>query len=572
MKEAVLSPYSYICEQVKAFVLNRLTQESSTTQQLASSFALLVDGLSITESSIDHVLDALYKKKIIDFEYKNGVRYYKVLNFEGDNIFELSENIVENLIFEEKVPYFENAETDSDSDLAFEKIGENICIHINKPLTTPEIDELLSTDDEITKNHEEDIKENADEKQDESPITSSENGEKASETETPREIVNNRTIDYSHSKEVNQSSYKAMGNTSETDDMINGLFAKFLPGKQKEESIVNEEKVVEEEVKEEPIENKESIGDNIVFTSEIIIDSPKLSPEEEDERIENALRKLNEYSNPKPVQQEEIQVVDSTENTHENEDKNDETEKVEETTVTPDFSNKHVDATPKNNGLNVRAYIEEQEKINNYDWEKKLSRAFVDADNDLEEEINAVENNVIVSTYSELKDIMEKKNYKFKAYSNYDSVSFYSQNYIFSNRLAKDASIYTYFFMLLEIVLAYFLVDKYIGKGFVPYLVVAVCLLVIPLIFVLNYFSFKDKRKPANFHFSISIVTSLMIYVNLMVMVVLLAFFVPSLNVSISNVSSMITTVFYPAGLLLAIPFSVCVYSILYNTKRYHLH
>ena len=571
MKEAVLSPYSYICEQVKAFVLNRLTQESSTTQQLASSFALLVDGLSITESSIDHVLDALYKKKIVDFEYKNGVRYYKVLNFEGDNIFELSENIVENLILEEKVPYFENTEIDIDSDLAFEKIGENICIHINKPLTTPDIDELLSTDDENIKKDDEKVTENADGKQDESPIIPTENGEKSTETEKPREIVNNRTIDYSHSKEVNQSSYKAIGNTSETDDMINGLFAKFLPGKQKEESIVEEEKVVEEEVKEETVENKESIGDNIVFTSELIIDSPKLSPEEEDKRIENALRKLNEYSNPKPVQ-EEIQNVDSAENSNENVDQNDETEKVEEVVVTPDFSNKHVDATPKNNGLNVRAYIEEQEKINNYDWEKKLSRVFVDAENDLEEEINAVENNVIVSTYSELKDIMEKKNYKFKAYSNYDSVSFYSQNYVFSNRLAKDASIYTYFFMLLEIVLAYFLVDKYIGKGFVPYLVVAVCLLVIPLIFVLNYFSFKDKRKPANFHFSISIVTALMIYVNLMVMVVLLAFFVPSLNVSISNVSSMITTVFYPAGLLLAIPFSVCVYSILYNTKRYHLH
>lgn len=571
MKEAVLSPYSYICEQVKAFVLNRLTQESSTTQQLASSFALLVDGLSITESSIDHVLDALYKKKIVDFEYKNGVRYYKVLNFEGDNIFELSENIVENLILEEKVPYFKNTEIDIDSDLAFEKIGENICIHINKPLTTPDIDELLSTDDENIEKNDEKITKIADEKQDESPIIQTENGEKSSETEKPREIVNNRTIDYSHSKEVNQSSYKAMGNTSETDDMINELFAKFLPNKQKEESIVEEEKVVEEEVKEEPVENKESIGDNIVFTSEIIINSPKLSPEEEDKRIENALRKLNEYSNPKPVQQE-TQNVDSGENTNENDDQNDETEKVEETIVTPDFSNKHVDATPKNYGLNVRAYIEEQEKINNYDWEKKLSRVFVDAENELEEEINAVENNVIVSTYSELKDIMEKKNYKFKAYSNYDSVSFYSQNYVFSNRLAKDASIYTYFFMLLEIVLAYFLVDKYIGKGFVPYLVVAVCLLVIPLIFVLNYFSFKDKRKPANFHFSISIVTALMIYVNLMVMVVLLAFFVPSLNVSISNVSSMITTVFYPAGLLLAIPFSVCVYSILYNTKRYHLH
>lgn len=568
MEETIISPFSYIAEQIKAFVLNRLALEPSTTQQLASSFSLLVDGLSISESSIDHVLDALYKAKIVDFEYKNDVRYYKIINFEGDNIFELSLYIVEKLVIENNVPYYEGSEPSKDDDLYFEKIGQNICIEINKPITVPdvvlpEVEQSNSAENENSDDNNEEIQaENKDENVEKEQVIV--------DNSTSNGIVNNRTIDYSHSKEVNQSSYNAMGNTTETDDIINGLFAQYLSNKPKEEPTTKEEKV-DEEAKEEPIENKESIGDNIVFTSEIIIDSPKISPEEEKLRIENALRKLDEYSNPKPTRQEE-KTIEQSEESVENSEISADTEETEEQVVTPDFSNKHVDITPKNNGLNVRAYIEEQEQINNYDWQKKLSRVFVDADNDLEEEVNAVENNVIVSTYSELKDIMEKKNYKFKAYSNYDSVSFYSQNYVFSNRLIKDTSIYTYFFMLLEIVLAYFLVDKYIGKGFVPYIVVAVCLLAIPLVFILNYFSFKDKRKPANFHFSISIVTALMIYVNLMVMVVLLAFFVPSLNVSVSNVSSMITTVFYPAGLLLAIPFSVCVYSILYSTKRYHLH
>lgn len=569
MNETKLSPYSYIFEQVKIFVLNRLAQASSTTQQLASSFALLVDDLSVSEQSIDHVLDALYKENSVDFEIKNSVRYYSLLDFQGDIIFDLDLEKVEQLIVEENVPYYENVEPSNDDDLYFEKIDEKICIQINKPLMTNVETSIENDENACETNEETRAEESYSNLFDENIVLAEDKKEKIDEDQTIKsDIVNNRTIDYIHSKEVNQSSYLAMGNTDESDDLIMKVFAKHLAEvKPKEEK---EEPIISEPLKEDNSrdEEKESIGDNIVFTSEIIIDSPKISPEEEALRIENALKKLNEYANPAPKKQETEEVVDEViPEPEENESKTE-----TPPSPTPDFSNKHTETEPKSNFLSVRKYIEEQEKINNYDWDKKLSRVFVDANNDLEEEVESVDNNVIVSTYSELKDIMEKKNYKFKAYSNYDSVSFYSQNYVFSNRITKDASIYTYLFMLLEIVLAYFLVDKYVGKGFVPYLIVAICLLVIPLIFVLNYFSFKDKRKPANFRFSISIVTAMMIYVNLMVMVVLLAFFVPSLNVSITNVSSMITTVFYPAGLLLAIPFSVCVYSILYHSKRYHLH
>ena len=136
MNETKLSPYSYIFEQVKIFVLNRLAQASSTTQQLASSFALLVDDLSVSEQSIDHVLDALYKENSVDFEIKNGVRYYSLLDFQGDIIFDLDLEKVEQLIVEENVPYYENVEPSNDDDLYFEKIDEKICIQINKPLMT----------------------------------------------------------------------------------------------------------------------------------------------------------------------------------------------------------------------------------------------------------------------------------------------------------------------------------------------------------------------------------------------------------------------------------------------------
>lgn len=722
--------FEYVSDQLRIFVINRLAQSPSSSKQLATSFSILVDDLTVTESSLDHVLDALVKAHIVDFDDVNGVRMYYLMHFDGDNIFDLNLEAVERLIVENDIPYYENTIPSDNDDLYFESIDDKICIHLNRPIFIPEIpieqpindnfedcnysidvedinptidkdidtninndqvdliegvdesndaileenalaqsmvdiERTLDTNDSINDDNQtvdsviseeihdsiveentqefiSDIQENTSSLIDETEADSNENNdiqnefieEKLEDKESVIESNNNDdevllpqstdnfessdnsndTIDTEELKKaisedidffspIDSIPYSTNNaTTTSTDDFFDSYFADYLPKEstnspQKEDvqSIEKEEIEpikdtfeVDDKIENDNINNnKESenvsitfddnIGDNIVFTSELYVEHPESTPEADSKRIEEALRKLDEYSKSQEKSEEikaeieeskksdEIEFYDVSINEliHEKE-----TKPID---IHEDLTVEEQDKTTSSR-LSVKSYIEEQELINNYDWEKKLSRVFIDSGNDLEEETTNIENNVIVSTYSELKDIMEKKNYKFKAYSNYDSVSFYSQNYVFSNRINKTTSIYTYLFMLIEIIIGYLFVDKYINKGLMPYLVLAIGLLVIPVLFTLKYVYFKDKRKPANFHFSISIVTALMVYVNLMVMVVLLAFFVPSLNVSINDLSSMIATIFYPASLLLAIPFSVCVYSILYSSKKYHLH
>lgn len=716
--------FEYISEQLKIFVINRLAQSPSTSQQLATSFSILVDDLTVTESSIDHILDALVKAHIVEIDDVNGVRMNYLMRFDGDNIFELDLEAVERLIVENDIPYYENVIPTDRDDLYFEYVDDKISIHLNRPIEIPELPPLESQQEEsdsikndvenapsieetelkpianeepdnepsigendaeigIKNSQSEDVAEHLDdvesnpdepiqseqldeenidlsvsestpescEEDDSSPTEDQEsdieNGEIESDQpiviqESENDIENEEDLSDTYStpeevkidseiseecedpasvdeeavsevpnqldteklkKEISEDidfssplepiSYSRPVNTS--DDFFNDYFANYLPKKPEQkvsepilesvkEEVVIEEPEAESEVisnnEEESTVNKEpveDIGDNIVFTTDVYTQTTVLTPEEESKRIEEALRKLNEFSKPKekveevtepivePKKEDEIEFFDVSIDDLVNDSKTTPKE-------VPEVPETVVEDKKASSFISVKAYIEEQDLINSYDWEKKLSRVFVDLDNNDDEETSSSDNNVVVSTYSELKDIMEKKNYKFKAYSNYDSVSFYSQNYVFSNRLNKSTAIYTYLFMLIEIIVGYLFVDKYINRGLTPYLILAIGLMVIPVVFTLKYVYFKDKRKPANFHFSISIVTALMVYVNLMVMIVLLAFFVPSLNVSINDLSSMITTIFYPAGLLLAIPFSVCVYSILYNSKKYHLH
>lgn len=301
-------------------------------------------------------------------------------------------------------------------------------------------------------------------------------------------------------------------------------------------------------------------ADEFVFTElqENVVST--VDPEEERERQERALRMMeeilenkNSVENAEPTPEIEFQFVE-----------------INDKIDTALSENTAIKNKPEQDELTL--YIKEQERINNYDWHKRLQRALVDVLEDPVENEEKPDEFKINSTLTELKTLMATKNYTLKSYPSHESKSFYTENYVFSNRIALSTAIFTYLFMLAEIFLAFFLVDRFINKGLSFYIITAVALLAIPLFFFIKYGSFRDKRKPAKFFFGLSLVTSMMIYINLMVLVVLVAFFVPALQVEVSNLKTMILTIFYPAGLFLGIPISVCIYAILYRSKRYHLH
>lgn len=216
-------------------------------------------------------------------------------------------------------------------------------------------------------------------------------------------------------------------------------------------------------------------------------------------------------------------------------------------------------------------YIENKEIENKYNFENIINSVFTDVPQPLqideEEDIQAP-----VSSYAELKDFMSNKGFTIKPYVNTNTFTYYSNNFIFTNKINRDVSIITYAFILIECLLGYFLIDKWLNKGFALYLTFALIGLAIPVFFLIKYFSFPTKRKEAVFKFRLSLATAFMIYANLLVLVVLFSVFTPALKVSTEDVSTMILPIFFPAVLLFNIPISVCIYSLLYRTKKYHLH
>ncbi len=176
---------------------------------------------------------------------------------------------------------------------------------------------------------------------------------------------------------------------------------------------------------------------------------------------------------------------------------------------------------------------------------------------------------VATSSYADLKERMMRVGYKLRPYVKQTTSSYYSMNFIFSNKIKRDCYAFVYFAMLIQIVLGYFFVDRYVGIGFVAYISTAAALLVLPIYAWINYLVHPDKRIRAQFDFKITIAGALMLYVNMLVITILLGFF--AFKADIYDINSMIIPIFYPAALLLNMPLSVVIYNLLYKTEKYHL-
>ena len=83
--------------------------------------------------------------------------------------------------------------------------------------------------------------------------------------------------------------------------------------------------------------------------------------------------------------------------------------------------------------------------------------------------------------YGELKERAQANGYKLRPYSKASSSSYYSMNFIFSTRLKRDTLFILYAFMLIEILIGYFLLDRFAGLGYVFYVVTACILLLLPI-------------------------------------------------------------------------------------------
>ena len=171
--------------------------------------------------------------------------------------------------------------------------------------------------------------------------------------------------------------------------------------------------------------------------------------------------------------------------------------------------------------------------------------------------------------YGELKEYAQANGYKLRPYSKATSSSYYSMNFVFSSRLVRDCLVFLYAFMLLEVLISYFTLDRFALLGYAFYLVAACVLLVFPIFGVVVYLLKPDKRVRADFDLKISLSGTLMLALNVFVICMLLAFFV--FNADIAKPSTMVKPLLYPALLLINLPIYSIIYAILYHTRKYHL-
>ena len=220
----------------------------------------------------------------------------------------------------------------------------------------------------------------------------------------------------------------------------------------------------------------------------------------------------------------------------------------------------------------LEEYLADQEKEHRYTFKSMLLSVFHDAPSVSTEDADSVVEVPPSSSFSELREDMRKKGYKLSQYVYQSTYQYYSQKYINVNGLRFATSLITYFLSLVLVVLGYFLADPIAKLDWSFYVVVAACLTLVPAYYGIRYALYRDRHAPANFSFKLAIVTSLMTWLVLMLIVLLIAFFVPSVGANISQVGTLVAPIFYPAVMLFCLlPGSACIYSLLYKSKRFHV-
>lgn len=175
----------------------------------------------------------------------------------------------------------------------------------------------------------------------------------------------------------------------------------------------------------------------------------------------------------------------------------------------------------------------------------------------------------ISSSFGSLKTKFKTEGIKLRPYSKTNTANFYLSSFIYNNQINRDCVTTMYFLIVAEILAIYFFANHLINLHFNTYLTIVTGLILIPIAFWIIYAVNPNKRIKAKFNFKVSILISTMVFLNLLVVIMLMGFFL--FKVDITDFNSMLVPVIVPSILIINIPISSVVYSLLYNSKQYHL-
>ena len=171
--------------------------------------------------------------------------------------------------------------------------------------------------------------------------------------------------------------------------------------------------------------------------------------------------------------------------------------------------------------------------------------------------------------YSELKERAQAEGYRLHPYSKATSTSYYSMNFIFSSKLKRDSLLLLYAFMLIEVLIACFALDRIARLGYLFYVITACVLTVFPIAGVVLYLIKPDKRIRADFDLKTALSGMIMLTINLFIVCMLFAFFL--FKADLGKPETLVKPLLYPALLFINLPIYTLIYAALYGTKHYHL-
>ena len=171
--------------------------------------------------------------------------------------------------------------------------------------------------------------------------------------------------------------------------------------------------------------------------------------------------------------------------------------------------------------------------------------------------------------YGELKERAQAAGYRLHPYSKATSTSYYSMNFIFSSRLKRDSLLLLYLFMVCEVLIAYFALDRFAELGYVFYIITACVMMIVPIVGIVIYLVKPDKRTRADFDLKTGLSGMIMLTINLFIVCMLFAFFLFKADLGMPK--TLVRPLFYPALLFIDLPIYTLIYAALYSTKRYHL-
>ena len=154
--------------------------------------------------------------------------------------------------------------------------------------------------------------------------------------------------------------------------------------------------------------------------------------------------------------------------------------------------------------------------------------------------------------YGELKERAQSEGYRLHPYSKAASTSYYSMNFIFSSRLKRDSLLLLYIFMFLEVIVAYFALDRLAEFGYLFYIITACVLLIFPIFGVITYLIKPDKRVRAEFDLKTALSGMIMLTINLFIVSMLFAFFL--FKADLGDGKTLVRPLLYPVLLFIDLP------------------